>query len=205
MGKVKAAGKVPASPAKDAKAKPSVPMVPVALALAVAIFAAVLMQQKGGLFGSGGGGLSADTRRRTDHGQTEILGDEVHHPSFGLFPRGCKWRAVTGRDGKFNANVTYAFWDSQEKKWSRDRPAACAPQGIPAPGPPGWTFNKGSPRSELTCDQTHCMYTNLFYNRGRFYALVDGPHHVPNYRFSRNQEVSTIPVADAWDFLDSVR
>ena len=31
------------------------------------------------------------------------------------------------------------------------------------------------------------MYSNLYYNRGRWYALVDGPSHVPHWRFSRNQ------------------
>lgn len=31
------------------------------------------------------------------------------------------------------------------------------------------------------------MYTNLYYNNGRWYALVDGTMHIPSWRFSRNQ------------------
>ena len=36
----------------------------------------------------------------------------------------------------------------------------------------------GSPRSEVNCSDTHCIYQNLWYNNGRFYLLVDGPEHV---------------------------
>jgi protein O-GlcNAc transferase len=49
------------------------------------------------------------------------------------------------------------------------------------------------------------MYTNLYYNNGRWYALVDGSTAVPHFRFSRNQEITTIHVEDSWDFIDSVK
>lgn len=32
-----------------------------------------------------------------------------------------------------------------------------------------------SPRTEVNCSDTHCIYDNLWYNNGRFYLLVDGP------------------------------
>ena len=38
----------------------------------------------------------------------------------------------------------------------------------------------------------------------RRYALVDGPKHVPVWRFSRNQEVVPLHVKDANKFTDSV-
>lgn len=96
-------------------------------------------------------------------------------------------------------------WDRKTKKWLDKRPAACTPTGHPAPGPPNWNFKGGSPRSEVGCENSHCMYTNLYYNRGRWYALVDGPNHIPHWRFSRNQEIVTMHVEDAWDFVDSVK
>jgi len=49
------------------------------------------------------------------------------------------------------------------------------------------------------------MYTNLYYNNGRWYAIVDGPNHVQHWRFSRNQEIVTLHVQDAWQFVDSVK
>lgn len=48
------------------------------------------------------------------------------------------------------------------------------------------------------------MYHNLYYNNGRWFALVDGPMSVPNWRFSRNQEIVTLHVQDVRNFTDSV-
>lgn len=42
-----------------------------------------------------------------------------------------------------------------------------------------WSSDRmGSPRSEVNCSDTHCIYQNLWYNNGRFYLLVDGPDPV---------------------------
>lgn len=138
-----------------------------------------------------------------DHGTYQLIGNKTYHPSHGIFPKGCKWRPVTeeGKEG-----YDYVFWDFSSKTWTSEKPAACSPTGYPKPGPPPpWTFNKRTPRTEVTCSNDHCMYNNLFYNRGRWYALVDGPDHVPTWRFSRNQEIVTLHVADVWGFLDSVK
>ena len=35
--------------------------------------------------------------------------------------------------------------------------------------------NSSSPRTEVECGTTHCIYRNLWYNNGRFFLLVDGP------------------------------
>lgn len=147
-------------------------------------------------------GENSDIRLLNDHRQTEVIGNRTFYPSSGLFPKGCKWRPVT-EEGK--SGVDYVWWDSKNKRWLEDRPEACAPKGHPAPGPSEWNFKNGSPRTEVTCDNSHCMYTNLYYNKGRWYALVDGPNHVPTWRFSRNQEIVTFHVDDAWDFVDSIQ
>ncbi|GFH18382.1 uncharacterized protein HaLaN_15177, partial [Haematococcus lacustris] len=121
----------------------------------------------------------------------EVVGDLTYHPSFGLFPQGCKWRnIVNNTDG----SVTYEFWDDSAgaaDTWAEDRPAACTPTGM-SPGDvaaAGWQFHQGTPRSEVGCDSSHCMYHNLYYSNGRWFALVDGPMAIPTWRFSRNQEV----------------
>lgn len=42
-----------------------------------------------------------------------------------------------------------------------------------------WSSDRmGSPRSEVNCSDTHCIYQNLWYNNGRFYLLVDGQEPV---------------------------
>ena len=93
-------------------------------------------------------------------------------------------------------------WDKATKTWVDKRPDACAPTGSQVPPK---DFKDGTPRSEITCDSSHCMYTNLYYNGGRWYALVDGSTAVPHFRFSRNQEITTMHVEDSWDFIDSVK
>lgn len=35
-------------------------------------------------------------------------------------------------------------------------------------------WHKESPRSAGDCVATHCTYSNLWYNNGRFFLLVDG-------------------------------
>ena len=35
-----------------------------------------------------------------------------------------------------------------------------------------WT--RGTPRTEVNCTPSHCIYDKLWYNNGRFYLLVDG-------------------------------
>lgn len=140
--------------------------------------------------------------RFNDESKTEVIGNRTYYPSFGLFPKGCRWRPVR-EHGK--QDVEYVWWDASIKDWVQQRPSACAPPGHAAPGPASWNFNRGTPRTEVSCDNSHCMYTNLYYNQGRWYALVDGGAHVPTWRFSRNQEIVTFHVEDAWDFVDSVK
>ena len=51
------------------------------------------------------------------------------------------------------------------------------------------TEREGSPRSEVNCTVTHCIYENLWYNNGRFYLLVDGPHPVVRaYEYFQHDE-----------------
>ncbi|KAJ9523194.1 hypothetical protein QJQ45_023985 [Haematococcus lacustris] len=146
----------------------------------------------------------------------EVVGDLTYHPSFGLFPQGCKWRnIVNNTDG----SVTYEFWDDSADAWAEDRPAACTPTGMSPDdvATAGWQFHQGTPRSEVGCDSSHCMYHNLYYNNGgflpmvglphapgRWFALVDGPMAIPTWRFSRNQEVVALHVQDVAAFMQGV-
>jgi hypothetical protein len=41
--------------------------------------------------------------------------------------------------------------------------------------------------TQVVCDHNHCVYHNLYYNNGRWYAIVDGARHIDSWRFSRNQ------------------
>lgn len=130
-----------------------------------------------------------------------VIGNTTYHPSFGLFPKGCRWRLATQANA---SGHSYQFWDYAARVWRDERPDACIPQSFPAPGPPDWSFYRGSPRTEVTCEKSHCMYTNLYYNNGRWYALVDGETYIPSWKFSRNQEIVTLHVHNASDFLKPV-
>jgi len=58
--------------------------------------------------------------------------------------------------------------------------------------------------AQMTCDNSHCMYNNLYYNNGRWYALLDSPEKSSGWRFSRNQQVVTLHVKDVHTFTESV-
>ena len=45
--------------------------------------------------------------------------------------------------------------------------------------PGRWQEDRGgSPRTQVNCSETHCIYENLWYSGGRFFLLVDGPDPV---------------------------
>ena len=87
------------------------------------------------------------------------------------------------------SQAEYLYYDAAARRWSRARPPACtlAGLGTPAPGPPGFAFLNNTPRTEVRSHKTHVIYRNLWYNNGRWYALVDGPKPVDAWHFSRNQ------------------
>lgn len=133
--------------------------------------------------------------------QELIVGNTTYHPSFGLFPEGCRWRLVTQSNA---SGHSYQYWDFDSHDWSDERPDACIPTSYPPPGPSNWSFYRDSPRTEVTCEKSHCMYTNLYYNNGRWYALVDGELYIPSWKFSRNQEIVTLHVQNATDFMKPI-
>eukprot|EP00877_Chromochloris_zofingiensis_P011466 jgi/Chrzof1/6573/Cz19g01160.t1 len=73
------------------------------------------------------------------------------------------------------------------------------------PGPSGWTFYNKSTRTEVEPQHSYVLYNNLWYNGGRWYALVDGDKHVEPWKFSKNQEIMPLHVKDAQQFADSVK
>uniref|UniRef100_A0A7S3QL56 Glycosyltransferase 61 catalytic domain-containing protein n=1 Tax=Dunaliella tertiolecta TaxID=3047 RepID=A0A7S3QL56_DUNTE len=131
-----------------------------------------------------------------------VIGDERFHPSFGVFPRGCKWKMVTTPN-----STRYQWWDVNQATWVEERPRACTPTGF-SPNedvpPPSWNAS-ASRSTQMQCDNSHCMYTNLYYNNGRWYALLDSPEQTSGWRFSRNQQVLTLHVNDVRTFTDSVK
>ncbi len=132
----------------------------------------------------------------------ERVGNRTFHPSFGLYPKGCRWRMVTTDN---SSQVDYQYWDFALEQWSDEQPAACVPTTYPDPGPPDWKWHNNTPRTEVSCQASHCVYTNMYYNNGRWYALVDGELFIPSWRFSRNQEVVPFHVIDAKEFVDAVK
>jgi hypothetical protein len=130
------------------------------------------------------------------------LGNKTFHPSFGIFPRGCRWREVTTEGSK---HVEYQYWDAAAATWTDQQPQECTVRGSFSPSPEGFSFHKDSPRSEAEPHKHHFLYRNLWYNNGRWYALVVGASHVPSWKFSRNQEIVTLHVDNATTFLNSVK
>ncbi|KAK9828787.1 hypothetical protein WJX72_002076 [[Myrmecia] bisecta] len=122
----------------------------------------------------------------------------------GIFPRGCKWRDVqyTGAKKTFWHEEEYEYWDARLQKWTGTLPAACTVPGLQ--NPEGWTWRNNTPRTEVVCTATHCIYENLWYNNGRFYLLVDGPDTVTAWKMTRNQDLNVIHVNDAATFVKSV-
>lgn len=61
----------------------------------------------------------------------EVVGGERFHPSFGVFPAGCKWRVVEsdGADADGASTTRYQWWDEARGAWHDQRPAACSPTG----------------------------------------------------------------------------
>ncbi|CAL8471513.1 g11055 [Coccomyxa elongata] len=123
----------------------------------------------------------------------------------GVFPVGCKWRDVQreGTDKEFWAVEEYEFWDDVKQTWTSKQQPGCIVEGHACLG---WaTEREGSPRSEVNCTVTHCIYENLWYNNGRFYLLVDGPHPVTGWKMTRNQDLNVLHVDNATAFVDNLK
>ena len=88
---------------------------------------------------------------------------------------------------------TYEYWDSARGEWTLQQPAACLVRGVANPDPRAWKWRNGSPRTAADCKDYYCTYQNLWFNNGRFYLLVDGPHPVvsPRARADRRGGGST--------------
>jgi protein O-GlcNAc transferase len=126
-------------------------------------------------------------------------------PSLGTFPRGCQWRDVSSNA---SSSVHYQYWQQGEDggSWTDEQPPACRLQGYASPGPPRpWRMFRGNPRTEVVPGPHAVSYRNLWYNAGRWYALVDGERAVPSWRFSKNHEVAALHVTDARRWLNTSR
>ncbi|KAL0050159.1 hypothetical protein WJX82_005404 [Trebouxia sp. C0006] len=115
----------------------------------------------------------------------------------GIFPKGCQWRDIQheGQAKKFWAKEEYEYWHGDVKQWKPEMPQTCAVRGAPAKQ--GYAWLNGTPRTEVECAATHCIYRNLWYNNGRFYLLVDGPAAVAPWKMTRNQDLNVVHVDDA--------
>lgn len=146
--------------------------------------------------------------RLTNHGRTSpteaalaAKGKRSTAPAGGPFPPGCRWRAVSyeGEQRKEWANREYEFWQNNTATWVGQMPQACLTVGKPATLETSWWG--GSPRTEVNCSASHCIYDKLWYNNGRWYLLVDGPKPVDSWKMTRNQELNVLHVKSAKDFV----
>jgi hypothetical protein len=137
-----------------------------------------------------------------------VIGNKTFKPALGIFPRGCKWRDVV-EEG--STAVQYEYWQEAEQQWVQQQPLSCKLQGEPMPGQSeqnaasSWRFHKGNPRTEVVPSKHHVTYRNLWYNNGRWYALVDGPRQVSSWKFSKNQEITVLHVLDAREWAKSTK
>ncbi|KAL4853094.1 hypothetical protein ACK3TF_005878 [Chlorella vulgaris] len=123
----------------------------------------------------------------------------------GFFPKGCKWREVhrKGEEPGFWDVRRYQYWDDVRSNWTDRQPDSCIIKGLANPGPSGWRWRNGSPRSAAHCYDKYCIYDNLWFNNGRFYLLVDGDTGVEPWKLTRNQELNIMHVSNASAFLAS--
>lgn len=57
------------------------------------------------------------------------------------------------------------------------------------------------PSSAVEPASTHTIMRNLWYNNGRWFALVDEGHFVKNIKMSRNQEITCLHVKNATEWM----
>lgn len=92
-------------------------------------------------------GLQSRMAAELLHQKEEHIGNKTYHPSFGIFPKGCKWRLIT-TEGSDEAE--YQWWDNPTKSWVDERPEACSPTGFnQETAPEGWDFRNNTPRTEV--------------------------------------------------------
>lgn len=150
-----------------------------------------------------GGAAPAAADLNISQVHSTVIGNISYKPSLGIFPRGCKWRDVLTEG---SAAVQYEYWDAASQQWLQQQPAACRLQGYAAPGAPEpWKFHKNNPRTEVVPSTHHVTYRNLWFNNGRWYALVDGDRQVASWKFSKNQEVTTLHVKDAQHWTSTAK
>lgn len=58
-----------------------------------------------------------------------------------------------------------------------------------------------TPATSVEPHQTHTIMNNLWYNNGKWYAIVEGDNHVSNIKMSRNQEIICLHVKNATEWL----
>lgn len=62
-----------------------------------------------------------------------------------------------------------------------------------------------SPRTEVSCSATACVYERLWYNDGKYYLLVDGDEPVEPWALGKNVHLNVLHVRDAKEFARSVQ
>jgi hypothetical protein len=57
----------------------------------------------------------------------------------------------------------YQYWDDVRSNWTHRQPDSCIIKGLANPGPSGWRWRNGSPRSAAHCYDKYCIYDNLWW------------------------------------------
>lgn len=69
----------------------------------------------------------------------------------------------------------------------------------------GGNASSDSPRTEVTCSSTACVYERLWYCDGKYYLLVDGDKPVEPWALGKNVHLNVLHVRDAEQFARSVQ
>jgi len=145
----------------------------------------------------------------------------------GNYPAGCIWRelhhtsestcdefkegrseSVAGKAGRMNSMLRHPVeleYRTANGTWGLDIPDSCSMAGL-TKDPSTWRWpTAAGPRSDVDCQTSHCTYKNLWYNGGRWYAVVDGPVPGGTFPITKRTKVNSLHVLSPSSWLKTVK
>ncbi|GMH43593.1 hypothetical protein BSKO_11515 [Bryopsis sp. KO-2023] len=114
-------------------------------------------------------------------------------PDHEIFPLDCQWQDEEG---------VLRFWNASLGAWGPEIPLACFVEGEASSK---FEFKGHTPRSDVSCQQEFCLFTNLWYNNGKFYFFADSKTMMPSFMATRNVEITTLQMKSPSRFIDAVK